>query len=89
MSLDPSKIEINYSETKNIQYLYDSHLYPMYFENELLFEYGENQAQYFSTFYSVLNSLMDEHNIDSKIATHLGCSTGRTTFELTKRFNKV
>ena len=64
-------------------------MHPEYFEDELLFEYGLNKAQYFSKLNTELNNLLDEHKIDSKIATHFGSSTGKITFELTKRFDQV
>jgi hypothetical protein len=85
--LDSSLVEVNYYETTNSQYLYDSHLHPELFENELRCNYIENS--WFNSMMEEINNLVFKYNINSQIATHFGCSTGNLVFELCRRFENV
>lgn len=62
-------------------------MHPELAENELLYEY--EASEWFKTLIEQINSSLKEHNISKGIATHLGASTGRITFELTKMFDEV
>jgi len=85
--LDSSLVEVNHYETTNRQYLYDSHLHPELLENELKYNYIENN--WFEPMMQEINNLIYKHNINNKIATHFGCSTGNIVFELCKKFENV
>lgn len=36
-----------------------------------------------------IDKILDENRLETKIATHLGCSTGRLVFNLAKKFDEV
>ena len=80
-------IEIGYYDTTNKQYLYDSHLHPEYFDNEIVQQHKNSHLT--DKLIKEINKILDENRLETKIATHLGCSTGRLVFNLAKRFDEV
>lgn len=89
VDLDENKIKLNYYETTNKQYLFDSHLHPEYLENELVYQYDENKSKWFHSLMENVKYLLKENKINTSIATHLGCSTGKIVFDLTSIFETV
>ena len=90
VNLNASKLVLNYFQTMNKQYIIDSHLYPELFENELLSEYDETNSNRIQRLLDEISMALKDINIEKKtLATHLGASTGRISFELTKIFEEV
>lgn len=89
IELDPAKLELNFYETNNKQYLYDSHLHPEYLDNELILQHDENESLWFDSLMFKVKNILNEFGVEFNIAAHFGCSTGRAVFELTKYFNEV
>lgn len=87
VDLDENELEIGYYETTNKQYLYDSHLHPEYFHNEIVYQHKNGEQV--EKLIGEVNKILDENPVEAKIATHLGCSTGRLVFNLAKRFEEV
>lgn len=90
MNLDETKLTLTYYPTANVQYLFDSFDHPEYLENELIYQFGEPESTLW--YKSVLNKtreLIDEFRVNLDTAAHLGCSTGRLVFDLTKIFQHV
>lgn len=67
--------------------MYDSHLNENYFENEIIDQHKKPER--IEKLIESVNKILDEYPVEEKIATHLGCSTGRLVFDLTKRFDEV
>jgi hypothetical protein len=78
---------IKYFKSENQQYLYDSHLHPDYFYSELVHEYQNDQ--WLKPFMSHLNTVLTNNNVKKLNSLHIGASTGRISFELTKTFECV
>jgi hypothetical protein len=87
--LDEKKLQLNFYETNNKQYLYDSHLHPEYLDQELLHEYDPVKSAWFSKFMSLVNESLKKYNVNKSMATVLGASTGRVVFDLAKFFQQV
>jgi hypothetical protein len=85
--MDSNLHQLNFFETTNKQYLYDSHLHPELLENELVYNYIENN--WFEPFMIQIKNLIKSFDIDKKSAIHLGCSTGNVCFELKNLFKNV
>ena len=65
-------------------------MHPELLENELIFEYDDSISKnWFEPLINQISLSLIEHDIERNIATHLGASTGRITFELTKMFEEV
>jgi len=88
INLNPNKIVLNFYPTLNQQYLYDSHLHPEKFENEILHEYNDTNPLWFKGLFSEIKNLLNDLN-SKKLVTHFGASSGKITFELTKEFEEV
>jgi hypothetical protein len=82
-------VKINYISTLNTQYLYDSHLHPEYFENELLKEYDHSSDDWFNSFIENVHILIENYKIKNNKLLHVGSANGRVTFELAKKFDQV
>jgi hypothetical protein len=89
VNLNPSKLILNYFQTMNKQYLIDSHLYPELFETELLSEYEERNSNRIHRLFDEIGRALKNNIVEKKLAIHLGASTGRISFELTKVFEEV
>ncbi|CAF0779293.1 unnamed protein product [Brachionus calyciflorus] len=89
VDLNSNEIELSYYDTTNEQYFYDSHMHPEYFENELIEQHSDQECLQVSKLVNTIDSILDENKIDRKIATHLGCSTGRLVYNLVDKFDEV
>lgn len=88
--MDPTKLVLSYYPTMNDQYLYDSHDHPEYFDDEVVYQFGESESGiWYKPLLKKTTELINEFKINPEIATHLGCSLGRMVFDLTKIFNEV
>ncbi len=87
--MDEKKLQLNFYETNNKQYLYDSHLHPEYLDKELLNEYDPVESAWFTPFMSFVSENLRKYNVNKNIATVLGSSTGRIVFDMVKSFQHV
>ncbi len=82
-------MQLNFYETNNKQYLYDSHLHPEHLDKELLHEYDPIESSWFTPFMNFVNDNLNKYNVNKNTATVLGASTGRVVFNLVKSFQQV
>jgi hypothetical protein len=73
----------------NEQYLYDSHLHPELFDNEIERFCDNNKSKWFRPFVDEINRLVDAYNVSLGTAVHFGSSIGLVAFELTRLFETV
>lgn len=88
--LNESKLVLKNYPTVNSQYLYDSHNHPEYYDNELVYQFGEAEsAKWYNPLLKKTLELVRDFKVNVDTATNLGCSTGRLVFDLTKTFQEV
>lgn len=87
--MDENKLVVSYYPTTNEQYFYDSDKHPEYFENELVYQFGESSSLWYQPLLSKTLEIVNDLKIETRISTHLGCSMGRMVFDLSRIFQDV
>lgn len=73
-------------ETENKQYLYDAS--ETLLMDELAYEYGANSS-WFESFIEKIKTIFSDNKKNFHNALHIGSSTGRISFALADKFEKV
>jgi hypothetical protein len=89
VDLDESKLVLNFVNTTNVQYYFDSILHQDLFDKEILYQHDEVESKWFQPFMNEIKCLLKQFNVKLDTAAHIGASTGRVAFELTNFFTEV
>jgi hypothetical protein len=85
--LDPKKVVISQYPSENKQYQYDT--CPKTLDFEIVKNYGKQESKWLLNLLEQLKNKIDNNNVPRGSLLHIGASTGRLTFELSKYFDKV